>query len=331
MLSLRGFAIASAIVTATAFAPRITTFGAVSCHPSSSLASTETDIFTLNVALTREEGKNGKVIESIENHPNKKMLEKMMEVKTIEMPCIEHADGPDLENFQKMAEKEPSFSKYDYIVITSPESAKVFGMSVKPSDLSVKIAAVGKATKKTLTKQGFEVDFVPSKATGEALAEELPPVGEMRLNNILYPASAKAAKTIQENLGLRKDASFRVERLDTYDTVSVRLSDQELQTAIEDVHIACFGSPTAVDAWLENVDRSLGIEELNDEEKKKTPGSQGNVVAVCIGTTTAKRCLESGRWLASDIYYPAENPGLEGWINSCYTAAGDVLERNFWG
>lgn len=316
------FALASSVA---AFAPTFSSFR------KSSLASTESDIFTVTIALTREDGKNDKLRETIEEHPTKKMLASSMSLNLVEMPCIEHAEGPDLEAFQKMAKENPSFSEYDYIVITSPESAKVFGDAVNPADLSSKIAAVGKATAKALTKQGFEVDFMPSKANGETLAEELPPVSAMRLNNVLYPASAKAAETIEEMLGNRKNASFRVYRLNTYDTVPIKLSQEQMDTAMDDVQIVCFGSPTAVDSWLENVDRVLGIEGLDDDEKKKTPMCNGNAVAVCIGTTTAKRCLESGRWMANDIYYPAKNPGLEGWVDSCFTAAGDVMERDFWG
>ena len=324
---------ASAMAMVAAFVPT-PSFSSPSAYRSStwSLASTtESDIFTVTVALTREDGKNDKFQEAISNHPTRKMLERSLKVKMVELPCIEHATGPDLETFQKMAADDPSFSEYDYIVITSPESAKVFGEVVKSSDLSAKIAAVGKATKKALTQQGFEVDFVPSKADGETLAEELPPVNGMRLNNILYPASAKAPETIKDMLGNRKDASFRVVRLNTYDTVTVTFSEEQLATAMDDVQIACFGSPTAVDAWLANMDRALGIEDLDDDKKKTIPGSNGNTVAVCIGTTTARRCLESGRWLSNDIYYPAKNPGLEGWTDSCFSASGDVMERDFFG
>lgn len=305
--------------------------GAVSHRKSSSLDSTEADIFTVTVALTREKGKNEKLQEALNAHPTKKMLENSMKMNLVEMPSIEHTDGPDLEAFQLKAKEDPSFSNYDYIVITSPESAKVFGESVQAAEVSTKIAVVGKATKKALTKLGFEVDFVPSKADGETLAEELPPANEMRLNTIFYPASAKAAETIQENLEKRKDASFRVERMNTYDTVPIIFSDEKLEFLMDEVQIACFGSPSAVDAWLTNVDKVLGIEDLDDDEKKKTPGSNGNAVAVCIGSTTARRCLESGRWQANDIYYPSRNPGLDGWTNSCYNASGDVMERDFWG
>ena len=253
-----------------------------------------------------------------------------MNLKVIEMPCIQHAEGPDLETFQKLGREDPSFSKYDYVIITSPESANVFGNVAKPEFFSSRIAAVGKATKDALSIQGFQVDFVPSKADGETLGDELPPIHTMGLTNILYSASVKAATTIQEKLEKRKDASFRVVRLNTYDTVPVIFTEEQLTTALDHVQVACFGSPTAVDAWIGNIDRALGIQDLDEEEKKKTPGSNGNAIAVCIGTTTAKRCLESGRWLANDIYYPVKNPGLEGWVDSCYTAFGDVMERSFW-
>lgn len=324
-----------AVTLTLAFSPSLPTLRLRTLQTSSmSLAAeteTEADLFTVNIALTRETGKNGKLIETIENHPTRKMLENSMKVNIIEMPTIEHADGPDLEDFKNLVSDDASLSGFDYVVITSPESAKVFSSCVKPSSDLPKIAAVGKATKKALLGEGHTVDFVPSKANGETLAEELPPAKEMGLNNVLYPASAKAAETIQENLGKRKDASFRVQRLNTYDTVPVTLTEEQISLARNDVQIACFGSPSAVDAWLENMDMALGISDLSDEEKKKVPGSNGNSVAVCIGTTTANKCLASGRWESNDIYYPAADPGMTGWVESCYMAAGDVMERDFWG
>ena len=257
-----------------------------------------------------------------------------MQLKTDEFPCIETRTGQDLEAFENLLREESSFSEYDYIVITSPESAKVFSdvmsKAGNPSPIP-QIAAVGKATKKALTNAGYDVFFVPSKATGEMLAEELPIIDKVKLHRVLYPASAKAAETIQKSLEGRKDASFVVTRLNTYDTVSVKFSNEEMKYIMDDVQIACFGSPSSVNSWLENVDRFLGIEDLSDDDKKKTPGCNGDVIAVCIGTTTAKRCLESGRWIASDIYYPKANPGVEGWADSCYSASGDIMEREFWG
>lgn len=304
------------------------------CLPRSLSATKDSiseNIVSLTVALTREPGKNDAIRDAINGHPSKEMLKSSLNLHLVELPCIQHASGPDLAAFQSMLQKDPALSGYQYILITSPESAKVFGENIDPSSTSLpRIAAVGKATSKTLKQLGFSVDFVPSIANGECLAEELPPISKLGLNNVLYPASAKAADTIKENLEKRKDASFRVVRMNTYDTVSSYFSQEELDMALDDVDIACFGSPSAVDAWLENIDRALGIQDLNDDAKKKVIGCNGNVVAVCIGTTTAKRVLDSGRWHPSDIYYPSVDPGMDGWAASCFMACSDVMEKKFW-
>lgn len=298
---------------------------------SATTESLSENIVSLTIALTREPGKNDVIRNAINSHPSKEMLKSSLSVNLVELPCIQHASGPDLVTFQGIIQKDPTLSQYQYILITSPESAKVFAENVDPShNIFPKIAAVGKATSKTLKQFGFSVDFVPSDANGECLADELPPVSKLGLNNVLYPASAKAADTIKENLEKRKDASFRVVRMNTYDTVSAHFSQDQLDMALDDVDIVCFGSPSAVDAWLENIDRALGIQNLDDDAKKKVSGCNGNVVAVCIGTTTAKKVLESGRWHPSDIYYPSVDPGIPSWASSCYMACSDVLERQFW-
>ena len=47
-------------------------------------------------------------------------------------------------------------------------------------------------------------------------------------------------------------------------------------------------------------------------------------------STTAKACLNSGRWKAMDIYYPKTSPGMEGWVENCFVAANDLMESRFW-
>jgi len=226
--------------------------------------------------------------------------------------------------------------KFDYIVITSSESAKVFaGLAGGDESFATlpAIAAVGKATKKTLLELGFTVDFTPSKANGETMTTELPPINKVNLNRVLYPASAQADDTIQDLLEGRKDCSFTVMRFDTYDTVPVVFDEGE-RRVMNGVNLALFGSPSAVRAWLANVDVALGITEEDGslEERMKEGGNcNGNVMAICIGSTTAKACLESKRWVSDDIYYPSEDPGMKGWVESCLIAAGDVMEKAFWG
>jgi hypothetical protein len=111
-------------------------------------------------------------------------------------------------------------------------------------------------------------------------------------------------------------------------------SEQEQQQRfgndlLQDVGVACFASPEEVKQWVTDVDVALGIEDTAEEDKRWT---NGNVMAACIGTETARVCLESGRWEARNIYYAkGEEDSVQGWAASAVQAVGDLNERNFWG
>jgi len=252
--------------------------------------------------------------------------------ETIELPCIEHADSKDkgeLVNLFKSGE----IQSFDYVVVTSPESARVLASAMNESGVafdtfhqSVNVAAVGKATNEALLKVGIRTEFVPSQANGATLSAELPSINtnENGVTRVLYPASAKARNDIQDGLMARKNKDgkqlFEFKRLNTYDTVPATFTKEQL-TQIDDIQIACFGSPSAVEAWLKNVEFN------NLDQEKKNLGSNGNVVAACIGSTSAKAVLDSGRWSSKDLYYPKENPGVESWVASIALAMGDVMKR----
>jgi len=236
----------------------------------------------LVVALTREEGKNEK-------------LRKELKMKTLgddnailkELPCIAHADGDDFDRLGPSLQG----ADWDYVAVTSPEAARVLAQAWNQDDVTkTSVVAVGKATQATLEKLGIAVDFCPSKATAATLVAELPAKGDK--TTLLYPASAKAASTLEEGLTAR---GFDVTRLNTYDTVTATWNDEQRKTA-ENVRVACFGSPSAVEGWL-----------LNTNDNK-------DILAACIGETSAKACREK-QWPESRIFFP-EKPGIPGWASS---------------
>lgn len=233
------------------------------------------------IALTREEGKNEKLRKALPSFA------------TVELPCIAHADGPDLESLPERLRDE----KWDYVVVTSPEAAKVLAQAWTPSDSPPPVAAVGKATQETLERYGIQVCFTPSKATAATLVVELPGEAPCR---VLYPASCKAKTTLQDGL---KQRGFEVVRMNTYDTVTASWSDADKQRA-EQCRLACFASPSSVNGWLKN-----------------TNGNQ-TVLAVCIGETSAKACREKG-WSKDRIFFP-EKPGLDGWVASVQDATNEL-------
>jgi len=257
------------------------------------------------VALTREDGKNDKLLNALLSNERIGQLSEDssgFSVQIHELPCIEHAHGPDTEKLSPTL----SSSQFDYIVITSPEAAKVMAsawIEVGRPKLGM-VAAVGKATQETLHEFGIDVAFVPSKATAATLVKEMPPsdaaIEAGRATTVFYPASAKAQDTLQNGL---EERGFTVLRLNTYDTVTASWDADQISLA-QSAAVACFASPSAVKAWLKNT------------ADLETP----RALASCIGETSATACRKN-HWEENSIFYP-EKPGVDGWAVS----VADALE-----
>ena len=258
------------------------------------------------IALTREKGKNDKLMNALLSNERIRQISETsgMALQIHELPCIEHADGPDTE---KLAPTLTS-SRFDYVAITSPEAAIVLAtawIEAGRPNLGM-VAAVGKATQEALTEFEIDVAFVPSKATAATLVEELPPsivaVEEGRATTVFYPASAKAQDTLQ--IGL-EERGFSVLRFNTYDTVTASWNADQASLA-QFATVACFASPSAVKAWLKNT------------SQLETP----RALASCIGETSASACRKN-EWEENNIFFP-EKPGVDGWA----IAVADALEHS---
>lgn len=240
----------------------------------------------ITIALTREEGNNGKL--------RKELMARIGDstITLEELPCIAHADGEDLDRLEATLLD----GAFDYIAVTSPEAARVLATAwTKNRDIlqarkAPSVAVVGTATQAALEKYGIPVDFCPSKATANTLVEELPVLRDG--TTLLYPASAKAATTLQDGLQSR---GFVVTRLNTYDTTIATWTEEQKELANR-MTVACFGSPSAVEAWLQNSNQNR------------------NVLAACIGETSATACREF-LFPESKIFFP-EKPGIPGWAQA---------------
>mmetsp|Transcript_4873 Transcript_4873/g.12392 ORF Transcript_4873/g.12392 Transcript_4873/m.12392 type:complete len:385 (-) Transcript_4873:535-1689(-) len=261
----------------------------------------------ITVAMTREEGKNDKLRTKIENdHPD--LFGKL---NLVELPCIEHASGPDYDILADTL----TTKQWDYIIVTSPEAAKVLASAWSfnnndDDDANVKpmVAAVGKATEKSLKDAGIDVSFCPSKATAATLAVELEPRdNDTKMTTVLYPASARAQNTLED--GLTNRGCFAVTRLNTYDTVTATWDDDQQNMMIgsspDHTQIACFASPSSIKGWLLNTNNNNGV------------------YAACIGETSAKACRELG-WDEERIFSP-DKPGLDGWISAIEEATEKIV------
>ena len=236
------------------------------------------------IALTREAGKNSKL--------EKLLVDQGLQVR--EIPCIAFEDGPDKDRLPAALNEK----QWEYIVITSPEAADVFldGWE-KAGRPSVRVASVGSGTEQALRQGGVEPVFKPTKATGKTLAAELPgPGGD---GSVLYPASRKAKREVQDGLAAR---GFVCTRLDTYDTVAAAWTPEQ-QAAAAAAAVVTLASPSAVKVWAERVGTAAA--------------------AACIGETSAAASREAG---FQRVFWP-DSPGIDGWAAAVHDALKTVPPR----
>lgn len=239
------------------------------------------------IFLTREDGKNEKLRQLLEAGG----------IATEELPCIAFERLPGYDDLcDTIATKQP-----DWIVVTSPEAAGVLieAWYATGSPQLPRLASVGAGTTQVLSAAGLTAAFVPTKATGKTLAAELPrPSDNSKSELVLYPASALAAKVVEDGLAER---GFRTQRIDTYTTLPATWNADDFARA-RSAKIVTFASPSAVRAWSERVGTSA--------------------TAVCIGETSAKECRRVG--FASESVHSPESPGIESWAQSVMAVVDEL-------
>ncbi|KAG5030682.1 hypothetical protein JHK85_014664 [Glycine max] len=118
--------------------PRAAASSATDVVSTSTSTSSSASNFAPKVVVTRERGKNAKLIAALAKH----------EINCLELPLIEHMQGPDLDRLPSVLGG-----------VVGAGTASIFKEALQSSNRSLDIA------------------FVPSKATGKVLATELPKIG----------------------------------------------------------------------------------------------------------------------------------------------------------
>lgn len=234
------------------------------------------------VVLTREAGKNDKLRAALEPHG----------IRCVEVPMVETRPGPQRGQLVDAIRA----ADWAYVVVTSPEAAAVlleaWTDAGKPP---LRTAAVGKGTADILG-DALPPVFMPSKATGAVLADELPlPTNEGESFRVLYPCSLKAGQDVQQGLSSR---GFEVTRLNTYSTEPVKTVSEELKEDAGSAGVVTFGSPSTLKAWVEIMGAG--------------PLENGDIGVACIGETSGELANKRG---FARVSFP-EKPGIAGWAES---------------
>ena len=274
------------------------------------------------VVLTREAGKNGKLAAALAQRG----------LSTLELPLVQTAEGPDADALPGFiseaakaeeagaAEGASSCGKsYEWIIVTSPESASVFVGGWKAAgspNKGIRVAAVGTGTSRALSAAGFSprVEFTPSVANAVTLARELPFV-KNGCRRVLYPASSKAGSDLQDGLAAR---GFEVDRLNTYTTLPVPRGElpAEAVAAARNASVVALASPSAAKAWLEVIAGSDPNSTSSSSSSSSSSAVCGGVAAACIGSTTADAARKAG----FERVFAPEEPGLAGFVEAVVEA-----------
>ena len=186
-----------------------------------------------------------------------------------------------------------TFSKneFDWIIFTSGIAVKCFFEVIHYTKVKAKIAAVGSQTKAAIEELGLKVDFIPSAATAQKLAKEIPVT---KNEKILIPRSKISNDTIIEILK-QKEAKITV--IDIYDNTPVAYTKEEIEEVLNTpVNVITFTSGSTVNSFLDLI-RKYKIR-LNDIHK------------VSIGPSTTAEAQK--RFLEIDA--TAENHSIDGMI-----------------
>src|SRR5690606_37668691 len=136
-----------------------------------------------------------------------------------------------------------------------------------------KIASIGDATRAALAARGVRPDFVPSRATSDVLAEELPRVNGAR---VYLPVSNLTDDRLIS--ALRKRGG-QVEKVAAYETVPEPLDAERLREVAEADAVTFTSASTA-----KYLARALGDARLPDGAKLVSIGEQtSKAVRECFG------------------------------------------------
>lgn len=217
----------------------------------------------------------------------------------VSIPLIEIVDLPSMADVDEAIAR---LDRYDFVVFTSENGVSRFmtrlfavGRDARAFGRA-KIAAVGPSTAEALSAFGLRADIVPTRYTGDALAEVLATGGSVGAR-VLIPRALVARDVVPKTL---REHGMIVEVLPVYETrLSPRSRRDELIAALEhDVDVVTLMSSSAATSLFELLGERVDL--------------LTRVTIVSIGPITTRTAEEAG--VRVDV--TAEASTLEGMIAS---------------
>lgn len=169
-----------------------------------------------------------------------------MGVVVIEMPCVRVEPLGDV---SPLASAMAALAEGDWLVVTSRPGADAVARAGRPRS---RVAAIGASTAARLHDHGIAVAFMPSVASGEQLARELPLTDRALL--------ARSDRALPDLPAILRERGFSVREVVAYRTVARASGDvagaRVALASARPVAIFC-ASPSAVEALCAAIDPAL--------------------------------------------------------------------------
>ena len=180
---------------------------------------------------------------------------RLLGAEVLELPAIRTKPLKD-QSLLKEAFRE--LDSYQWIAFTSPIGVKVFFDEMRHSGIDirklgqVKIAAIGKGTKKALEERGLFVDLMPAVFDGDSLGKALCEACE-RTEKILLPRAKIGGKEILARLA--EKSGLTINDVPTYDTFyeEQEIIDMKKLFENEEIQAAVFTSASTVRGFVNAV------------------------------------------------------------------------------
>jgi uroporphyrinogen III methyltransferase/synthase len=201
-------------------------------------------------------------------------------------------------------------TRWDWALFTSANAISCFGEQLHAAGLDwralagARLGAIGPGTRAALEALGLRVDFVPSRAIAESLAEELPAISPT--TRVLLPRAAEAREVIVE---LLRAKGALVEEIPVYRTVRDERSSAQVAELLRDsdIDVITFTSSSAVRVMVE----AVGADALRSAK------------VACIGPITA----QTARELGVAVHIEAKEHTIPGLVSALKDYAASRLEQ----
>jgi uroporphyrinogen III methyltransferase / synthase len=245
----------------------------------------------LRVLVTRPRQQASALAELLREHGAEPVIASVIRVEPVPIPA------------ERL--RELSGRPWDWVLFTSANGVTALREHLLQADLDwralagARLGAIGPGTAAAIRGQGLRVDFVPSRAIAESLAEELPEIQPGA--RVLLARAEEARDVLPQRIAER---GGEVEVLTTYRTVPDARGLELLRTVLEegDLDVITLTSSSAA----RNLVEAAGVEAL-----KAYP-------VACIGPITADTAREMGL----DVAAEATEHTLPGLIAALTTWAG---------